>query len=180
GGGRVGGRSRRAIVPRTPFHIISTREGSAGGAMTSGESMSPTFRPVLLLASAVVCVGLSGCGASGPNLHPVEGTVSVKGKPAAGAIVFFHHQDRSSPKHPVPYGKADRGGRFQPTPGVAGEGARGGWYGGPVVWPAPNAKPDKDGSRPALLKGAYSDPKVSKLVVEVTAGKNALPPFNLE
>src|SRR5262249_24986791 len=106
--GTMPGRSRRAIVPRTPFHIISTREGSAGGAMTSGESMSPTFRPVLLLASAVVCVGLSGCGASGPNLHPVEGTVSVKGKPAAGAIVFFHHQDRSSPNEPVPYGKADQ------------------------------------------------------------------------
>src|SRR5262249_18893160 len=168
----------RAVVPRPPFHIISTREGIAGGAMTSGESMSPTFRPVLLLASAVVCVGLSGCGASGPNLHPVEGTVSVKGKPAAGAIVFFHHQDRSSPNEPVPYGKPDREGRFQLTTRVAGGGARVGAYAVTVVWPDPNANPDKDGSRPDLLKGAYSDPKVSKLVVEVTAGKNALPPFN--
>jgi hypothetical protein len=81
---------------------------------------SPRFTavlPTLLLASLVLAAG-SGCGKRRPPLAPVEGEVTVNGKPLkTGRVVFYPAQGRSAT------GLLGQGGSFRLTTFDSGDGA---------------------------------------------------------
>ena len=64
---------------------------------------------------AVLLITISAsCSRTGPGLYPVHGTVTYKGQPAEGAIVYFHLQ-RGSPGSPpglIPTAVVDSSGKF--------------------------------------------------------------------
>lgn len=103
-----------------------------------------------------------------------------KGKPATGAVVFFHRAGRTDPSEPVPHGEANQEGRFSLTSEIQNDGAPAGSYTVTIVWPDPNAKPSKDGERPDLLKAAYNDAKNPKFKAEVEAKPNEIAAFELK
>jgi hypothetical protein len=135
---------------------------------------------ILLLAFVVVAASLcSGCGPSGPKLHPVRGTVTVQGKPAHHAIVFLHRNGRKDMTEPVPYGKADAQGNFAISSAADGDGAQEGEYVITVYWPDMSKPEDGNGQRPDALNGAYDKVAQSKLTATVKPGPNVLPNLDL-
>ena len=61
-------------------------------------------RWLLMLASVVPPLVGAGCG-NPPGLYSVSGKVLYKGEPAAGAVVYFHHEGPSAPpSSEIPFG----------------------------------------------------------------------------
>lgn len=127
----------------------------------------------------LVAVLLPGCGPSGPKLYPVRGKVSVKGKPAAHALVFLHRKGRSDPTEPVPYGKVAEDGQFSIINGMEGNGAPEGEYLITVYWPDMSKPEDGNGQRPDALNGAYDKVAKAKISTVVKPGSNEIPPLDL-
>jgi len=50
-----------------------------------------------LVLGGLACVGAAGCGGGGPELAPVEGTVTLDGTPLPAATVVFQPQGLGSP-----------------------------------------------------------------------------------
>lgn len=131
----------------------------------------------VLFAAVLVTValGTAGCSDSGPKLYSVKGKVSVDGKPASDATVFFHRKGRENPNEPVPYGKCGPDGSFALTTSKEGDGAQAGEYLVTVVWPDMSKAPDGNGGRPDLLRGAYDKAAKSTIKATVEAKDNQLP-----
>lgn len=80
------------------------------------------------LPRVVYCLGmlaiLAGCGgASGPELHPVSGTVTIGGKPAPGISVTF-----SADSGPSSAGRTDEAGKYTLATATGQAGAVAGQY----------------------------------------------------
>lgn len=135
--------------------------------------------PAVLLACGLAAVLPSGCEPAGPKLYPVRGTVTVKGKPAAHAVVFLHRKGRTDMAEPVPYGKAGDDGKFVVTTNKDGDGAQTGEYVLTVFYPDMTKQPDGNGQRPDLLNGAYEKPGQTKLAATVKPEENTIPPIDL-
>jgi hypothetical protein len=67
---------------------------------------SAFWRRCLCLAAALL---LTGCGAAGPELAPVSGTVTLDGQPIENADVVFQPEDARSPS----YGRTGPDGRYE-------------------------------------------------------------------
>ncbi len=140
---------------------------------------SSSCRRVVLLA--LFSVLLAGCGGGGQELAPVSGTVTLDGKPLAGAGVLFTPQEGGRPAG----GSTDEEGRFTLTTKTNGDGAMLGTNRVAVSKVAFAQTPSSNGSpnpsaalRPqSLIPARYGDVKTSGLVVEVTAG---MEPVKLE
>jgi len=50
-----------------------------------------------LVFGGLACVGAAGCGSGGPELAPVEGTVTLDGTPLPAATVVFQPPEPGSP-----------------------------------------------------------------------------------
>ena len=132
----------------------------------------------LLLMGSVF---LSGCSQA-PKLYLVTGTVTVKGKPAVGAIVNFHPDDSAIETASA---VADSEGSFKPISHSL-TGLRAGRYKVTVIWPDPSKKPTESqimmGTAdvgPDLLKGKYSLKSSTTLTAEISDSTTTLPPFEL-
>ena len=81
------------------------------------------------LACSVSLTLLAGCGGgpSRPPTYPVEGTVTLDGKPLPDATVTFRPAGTDSGQRPA-NGKTDADGRYQLTTFSAGDGAMAGSY----------------------------------------------------
>ncbi|MCI0460787.1 MAG: hypothetical protein L0Z62_27880 [Gemmataceae bacterium] len=141
--------------------------------------MFRSTRFIPLFACGLAVVAIPACGQSGPKLHPVRGKVTVRGKPAAHALVFLHRVGRTDPSEPVPYGQVGNDGQFVLTTRKDGDGARPGDYVITVYWPDMSKPEDGNGQRPDALNGAYDKPAASKLKAVVKAEENTLPPLDL-
>ena len=118
---------------------------------------------------------VSGCGQTGPKLHPVKGIVEVDGKPAEKALVFMHRKDRNALTDSLPFGACKADGSFAiETPNV-GVGAQDGEYTITVFWPDMSKPEDSNGQRPDALNGAYEKVDKSQIFATVKAGGNELP-----
>ncbi len=134
-----------------------------------------------LWLAAIVCLGFLGCSASS-KLVPVNGAVSVKGKPAEGAIIMFHPGD---PTLATASAVAEADGNFKIVSG--GEpGILPGQYKVTVMWPDPTKQPTQaqimmgtGEPGPDLLKGKYSSKSVTTLTADITSSTTTLPPFDL-
>ena len=127
--------------------------------------------PLVLLA----IFAASGCSqAEVANLpvHPVEGQVTLKGKPLADAFVVLH--PRTGETTPKALGKTDAQGQFKVSTYRASDGAVAGDYvvtvqryplvrSGPSVVPGPNDLPQK-----------LANPQSSTIQVHVANGANKL------
>ena len=93
---------------------------------------------LLFMVAAVLLATISAsCSRSGPGLYPVHGTVTYKGQPAEGAVVYFHQQGGSpgSPRGLIPTAVVDSSGKFSLDCGDLGSGAPAGKYVVLVQWP---------------------------------------------
>ena len=142
--------------------------------------------PVLALLSVVPLVGCS----RGPRLHPVEGKVLWRGKPASGARVIFHPVS-DTPNLPQPSGLVGDDGSFHLRTYIqesrdAEDGAPPGEYKVTFDWSdvspaAASADRNDEAAQPTdKLGGRYADPNRSAFRVTVKEGDNALPPFELK
>jgi hypothetical protein len=132
-------------------------------------------------AVAAAWVAATGCGGgiSAPRTAPVAGTVTVKGKPAAGVRVTFHPRfDMGSVKF-TPSGETGQDGRFTLSTAAPNDGAPPGEYA--VTFELPRVSADKGGREIEVdaWKGKYADPATGTKVT-VRKGENQLEPFRLD
>ena len=121
---------------------------------------------------------VAGCGNNEPDrakVYPARGSVSFKGKPAAGAIVRVHDVSGAL----VSRGVVQKDGTFALTTNEAGDGIPAGRYRVSVYWRRQTSDDEPDG--PSLLPDRYSRPESSGLEIEVRAEpENKLSPFILK
>jgi hypothetical protein len=138
-------------------------------------------RRVAFLVTAVLLTACSACGNSGSRF-PVWGKVLYDGRPAAGALVYFHPKaGTTSARGAVAQGVVGDDGTFT-LAGPEGDGAPPGEYAVLVEWK--QGAGTTPGRAPALtapdrFHGRYLDPNSPLLTAEVKAAKNRLPPFEL-
>ncbi len=106
--------------------------------------------------------------------HPLRGTVTFDGKPAAGATVRFYRTDPANPTRQqyVADGLTDEDGTFAVSTYKAFDGIPAGEYRVTVVQTGRYAAGQiKEANK---LPARYADPKTTPLRVEVKAGENAV------
>jgi hypothetical protein len=151
-------------------------------------------RWLLMLAAVIGSLVQVGCG-NPPGLYPVYGKVLHKGEPAAGAVVYFHHEGPgASAAAAIPFGIVEDDGSFNLTCDNQGNGCPPGKYAVLVEWrdgtgdgviPVKTTgkiklvKRSRVRSGPDRLKGRYFDITKPLLHVEVLPQSNPLPPFEL-
>ena len=130
----------------------------------------------LALLSALL---LTSCGPkNADSLHPVQGRVLYKDKPATGAKVVFHPLGDSAPGLPLPQATVEADGAFRLSTRTQHDGAAPGKYAVTVSWPS-DGKKEEDGTAagPDRLGGRYANPKTTPLRAEVGSSDNQLEPF---
>ncbi len=140
-------------------------------------------RRLAALLSVAALVAVTGC--SKPKLErlpvfPVTGKVTVSGKATPGAYVVLHPQDAAVPDIVRPAGYVQPDGSFQLTTYDKFDGAPAGTYDVTVEW-RKAVKQDGDTlPGPNVLPKQYSDPKTSKLRVEVASAPTTLDPIDIK
>ncbi|HEY1598060.1 MAG TPA: hypothetical protein VGG64_00560 [Pirellulales bacterium] len=123
----------------------------------------------------------AGCGQSAPPrvpVFPVQGKVSVNGKPAAGALVILH--PKGDPSKPSARAAVKPDGTFEATTYAPADGAAEGDYVVTVEWYKAVPKNDDYVVGPNLVPDKYSKPQTSNIEVRVAAQPNELPPITLK
>ena len=135
----------------------------------------------LVISGAAVML-IAGCQptAKGPPLVPVEGTITLDGKPLAGANVMLVPRGETRGDKAF-YGKTDAAGKFvaASTDGKRKGAAVGNYQvvinklvkpDGSDFIPDPNAGPEDTGGFREVLPAVYSDTAKSMLVADVPDG----------
>jgi hypothetical protein len=133
------------------------------------------------LAFIALYLVLSGCGTGKEPVYPVRGRVlDEKDHPAAGALIIFNPLGQNGSNSPKPVGRVEEDGEFRLTTYTEEDGAPSGEYGVTILWPAPKKTPfGPEGPDP--LKGAYADPKNTKIRFAVGANTdNEVPTIRLK
>jgi hypothetical protein len=131
------------------------------------------------LGFAILC---AGCGGKGPAVFPVKGQLFWQGKPAVGALVYFHSitetVDNQNPaKGPRPRGMVGEDGTFEIATFGKKDGAPAGRYQVSVVWTKSTGNGDE---AMHLLPTKYMNPDTADLpIVEVGDQPIVLEPFKL-
>ena len=126
---------------------------------------------------------LAGCSSETSSeipVHPAQGTVLFKGKPAAGAMVALHPRKGGSANAPNPRGTVQADGSLQLTTYQKDDGAPEGEYTITVEW-SPAVKQNGDTvPGPNVLPPKYATPSSSDLTVAISPGTNQLPKIDLK
>lgn len=137
------------------------------------------MRKLLWWVVAVVSITGASCRSS-HDLYPVSGTVTYKGTPAAGAVVFFQRQGADPMNEHLIMGIVQQDGSFSLVCGPYGAGAPPGAYDVLIEWKQNRNQPKGLATKAHdRLKGRYADPKNLRLHAIVQAETNHLPPFDL-
>jgi len=134
--------------------------------------MSRLVAPIRLLVLGVSVAGL-GCGGAA-DLHPVEGTFLVDGRPAANVMVAFHRAEPGDRPVPVPVGVTGPDGTFRLRTHRPDDGAPVGDYVVTAVWPDRTLPLDEcvEAGAHDRFEGRYADPAKSPWHVRVRPGEN--------
>ena len=120
-------------------------------------------------------------------VHPVRGTVMVKGKPAADVLVTFHPS--GSPSRPgevtsSPTGKTHAEGKYQLHTYLGTDGAPAGQYAVSLTFAGSAESRDIMSKNQTIaitkIPAKYSDPRKSGLTATVKEGDNAIDPFEIK
>ncbi len=137
---------------------------------------------------ALACAGLvvfftSCSGRIRKPVYPVHGQVLDKNnRPATGALVIFNPVDTSGPNPVKPLAHVDGKGNFNLTTYDKNDGGSEGEYIITIEWRQGASNPFAAGQESQdRLKGAYSNPKTSKLRFKIeNQPDNAVPPIHLQ
>jgi hypothetical protein len=110
-------------------------------------------------------------------VYPVKGRVLFEGQPAAGVTVHFISLDDPDDQLARPLGTTDDNGWFTVSTYKPDDGLPAGAYGVSMIWLPKGFHGDVEKAN--KLPASYSDPKTSDIKVQITAGDNELPPFEL-
>ena len=151
-------------------------------------------RWLLMLTTVAFPLTQVGCG-NPAGLYSVTGTVLYKGEPAAGAVVYFHHEGPAAASSPaIPFGIVEDDGSFSLTCDDQGNGCPPGKYAVLVEWRDKSGdgtvpvktrgttklvKRSRVRSGPDRLDGRYFDISKPLLHAEILPQSNTLPPFEL-
>src|SRR5262245_47177177 len=130
---------------------------------------------LLLLLSLLV----TSCAKSRfKQVYPVKGRVLVDGEPAEGVTVRFHSLDDPDDELVRPTATTDADGGFLVSTYKTNDGMPAGSYAVSLVrlpkgYQGPIERANK-------LPARYSEAETSGIKVQITAGENVLPPFELE
>jgi hypothetical protein len=115
----------------------------------------------------------AGCGATGPEMMPVNGKVTQNGNPVAEAKILLHPEQQLPAGIPLPMAISDESGDFKITSLSNGDGALPGKYRVTVELRAPRKSGEetiRDGKH--LLPPRFADPATSGLIREVVPSEN--------
>jgi hypothetical protein len=136
--------------------------------------------------AAALAAAATGCGGGkDPREKPVfpaSGRVLVNDRPAHEARVMLVPVGTAGGGDgftPNPFAQVREDGSFEITTYAPGDGAPAGEYAVVVEWRKGRFPGSRDRG-PDLLNKKYRDPKRSPLRVQITEGKNDLPPFHLK
>jgi hypothetical protein len=156
--------------------------------MCPSSSPNQLGRLTLLFACLTSLPILEGCGDGKVKRYPVNCSVTVDGKPAAGVIVIFCPVD--GPPEVMsqrPVGLTDAEGKFQLTTLVGPDGVPAGNYKVMAEWPASSAKQNaapgakiQMGSGPDQLHGKYFNLEKTPLTATIAPDTKELPTFALQ
>jgi hypothetical protein len=144
----------------------------------------PRFRfhrcsPSLLAWGGIIA--LAGCsGSTGPVCYPVQGQVTLDGKPLVEAMVVLHPLSGMVDGGQKPIASTDAEGRFATTTFQSGDGAPPGDYAITVELRAQRMAGEeliRDGRN--MLPPRYARPESSGFRCTVGEGENELPPIDL-
>jgi hypothetical protein len=124
----------------------------------------------------------AGCGKKRVEVHPVQGKVLFRGKPAVGAVVVFQPSGgRLPPDVPMaPNGTVKADGTFRLSTYEEGDGAPAGDYKVVLYWPGTAAEGEEATQNEDRLEGRYNDPQKPLLQFQVKAGPNEVPPIQIK
>lgn len=142
------------------------------------------MRTQLLSIVGLACVaGGAGCD-QGPSLYPVRGHLIIGGQLAGNASIALHWRSKgSAPASPggIPYcpvAMTGPDGSFSVMTLLQNDGAPPGEYAVTLHWPDASVPFDEcecpDPKLHDRLRGLYSDPKTSPLVVKILPKENVL------
>jgi hypothetical protein len=138
------------------------------------------MRRFICCCIATMALSSTGCG-KGNSLYPVTGHVTFKGKPAAGATVFFYREGVDSMNEHTIMGIVQEDGSFEVVCGALGNGAPAGEYDVLIEWK--HVLGQSEGRlRHGLdrLHGRYANRNHPLLHATVETRATILPPFELE
>lgn len=129
-------------------------------------------------------LGLPGVSCSSkPSLHPVQGRVTYRGQPLAGAVVSFHPEGQSDLTVEPAVGLTKEDGAFTLTTGQDTGAAAGSYIVtiicSEVVKPTGGISTAPPDSRDRL-NGVYANVGTSQIKIEIKPGPNDLAPFALK
>ncbi|QDT52106.1 hypothetical protein Pan44_01150 [Caulifigura coniformis] len=135
------------------------------------------FRRVV---ASLLSVALVGCGAEEdvrPALQPAQGTLTINGKPAQGALVVLHPADGKNfdSRGSRPQGAVGQDGAFKVTTYQDGDGAPAGDYNVAILWFGKSGNASAD-----LLAGAYARPEQTGIRITVAPGSTELEPIEIK
>lgn len=133
------------------------------------------------IAILALVVMIPACAKHKPVFQVKGRVLDSNGKPAAGATVVFHPTvaDPKDKDIAKPTAQVDADGNFNLTTYKTGDGAPQGEYNVTVFWPAPKKNPF-DAVGADQLKGAFADPKTSKIKFTVEKKDlNEVPPIKV-
>ncbi len=135
-----------------------------------------------LVAMSILAASCSKPPLPGPQPHPVHGSVMYRGQPAKGFRVIFYPLSEQGKRKFAPSAITNDSGEFRLCSYHPDDGAPTGEYAVTFSWPQHINTGDESDPEPEVdrLRGAYSDPRKSRLKVTVREGENALEPFVLQ
>lgn len=122
---------------------------------------------------------LPGCGPPPLKTVPLSGKVTVNGKPANRAKVFFTPVTPPQGKAILPFAESAADGTFRVSTLFPDDGLPPGEYAVTVIWPTYHSGGDQEIEGPDRLKGRYNDVQNPPLKVVVKEGQTELPLLEL-
>jgi hypothetical protein len=145
-------------------------------------SLRSGYSRVLAWAGIASLLAIAGCGGDAKLArYPVNGSVNIDGKPAAGAMVIFCPTDGSPEVQKLrPSGFTGPDGKFQLISITPNDGAPAAHYKVLIQWPGGTPSASGVGTGDDRLHGRYMNLEKSSFTVEIKPGSNDLPPFEVK